>query len=342
MEIYDESKIPKVSIGLAVYNGEDYLRESLDSLLAQTFEDFELIISDNASTDSTAQICQEYVEKDDRIRYHRNPKNLGGAVNMNLTIELARGEYFKLAAHDDNCGPNFLARCVSVLEQNPSIVLAYPETVLIDESGTLLTEPNPDDNDAKYVRLMNSKHYVETDVDSPVKRFKAILESYHYWYPVFGVVRTDVLKTVPWFGTYPGGDQALLARLSLRGKFHEVPEKLFFMRRHASQSINIGAISPQLYCTWYASSNSGKLLMPFWEKFWDYNAAIQNAPLNTIQRVEARAYLARSSNWKAMIKDLAIASLQIADYFKRSLWKYNSENKDSLLLNRYPRVTQLF
>lgn len=325
-----------------MYNGENYLRESLESLLAQTFKDFELIISDNASTDTTPQICEAYAAKDSRIRYYRNEKNLGGAVNMNLTITMARGQYFKLAAHDDNCAPGFLARCVEVLDASPDVIVAYPDTVLIDDHGELLTEPKPDDNDANYVRLMNSVHYVATDVTSPIKRFRAILEAYHYWYPIFGLIRTEVLREIPLFGAYPGGDQALLARLSLRGRFHEVPEKLFFLRRHASQSINEGAISPQLYCTWYDTANVGRLLLPFWCKFLDYAAAINHAPMGLGQKLQAYGYLIQSANWKAMIKDLGIAALQLGDYFRGRLWKASNLGADSLLLNKYPRVTRLF
>jgi glycosyltransferase involved in cell wall biosynthesis len=84
------AKTPKISIGLPVRNGEEYLEESIDSILAQTFTDFELIISDNASTDRTEAICRAYAAKDRRIRYYRNPVNIGGANYGNLTFQLAR------------------------------------------------------------------------------------------------------------------------------------------------------------------------------------------------------------------------------------------------------------
>ena len=99
---------PRVSIGLPVYNGENFLEFALDSILGQTFQDFELIISDNASTDATESICRRYAAKDSRIRYYRNPNNQGAAQNYNRVFALARGEYFKWAAHDDVCKPNYL------------------------------------------------------------------------------------------------------------------------------------------------------------------------------------------------------------------------------------------
>ena len=126
---------PRVSVGLPVYNGERYLRLAIDSILAQTFEDFELIISDNASTDHTEEICREYAARDPRVIYIRQPRNRGGAWNFNHVVELARGEYLKWAAHDDVLAPTFLKECVAALDRLPGTVLASPRTVKIDESG---------------------------------------------------------------------------------------------------------------------------------------------------------------------------------------------------------------
>src|ERR1051326_2036095 len=107
---------PRVSIGLPVYNGQQFLEEAINSLLAQTYSDFELIISDNASTDATEQICRAHAAADPRIRYYRNDKNRGPVWNLNRVFELARGELFKWAAHDDVCAPTLVERCVEVLE----------------------------------------------------------------------------------------------------------------------------------------------------------------------------------------------------------------------------------
>ncbi len=82
---------PRLSIGLPVYNGEEYLTESLEALLGQTYEDFELIISDNDSTDGTADICRRYAKQDSRIRYFRQPRNIGCNPNHNFVIKQAPG-----------------------------------------------------------------------------------------------------------------------------------------------------------------------------------------------------------------------------------------------------------
>lgn len=109
---------PRVSIGLPVYNGQQYLRQALDSLLAQTFHTFEVIISDNASNDATPEICRDYAACDPRIRYVRHDVNRGAAWNFNYVFGLARGVYFKWHAHDDMLEPTFLEQCVTILDHD--------------------------------------------------------------------------------------------------------------------------------------------------------------------------------------------------------------------------------
>jgi glycosyltransferase involved in cell wall biosynthesis len=129
---------PRITIGVPVYNGERHLRQALDSLLAQDTTDFRLVISDNASTDRTAEICQAYVARDPRVSYVRNEKNLGAAANYNRLLHMATTPYFKWASADDVCEPQLLTRCLEVLEARPNVVLAYPKTVLIDEDDHFL------------------------------------------------------------------------------------------------------------------------------------------------------------------------------------------------------------
>lgn len=125
---------PKVSIGMPVYNGGLFLRDALDSLLAQTFTDFELIISDNASTDNTGQICLEYARLDSRIRYIRQPRNIGAPDNFFYVRDQAVGEYFMWAAHDDRWKSNCLALWVNVLDSDISVGLVFSAVELLDYS----------------------------------------------------------------------------------------------------------------------------------------------------------------------------------------------------------------
>src|SRR6516164_10769129 len=131
------TRAPKLSVGLPVYNGENYLAEAIEALLGQSYEDFELIISDNASTDGTADICRRYEKQDSRIRYIRQPLNIGLAPNHNFVFRQARGELFKWASHDDLYARDLLKRCVDALDEFPHVVLAHSWTALIDDLGQL-------------------------------------------------------------------------------------------------------------------------------------------------------------------------------------------------------------
>ena len=126
----------RVAIGLPVYNGEAFVEEAIESILAQTFADFELIISDNASNDRTAEICRRYVSRDERVRYVKQSVNLGAAANHNAVVRLSRSEYFKWAAHDDVLAHEFIQECVRVLDHDETIVLCSPATVLINEDSS--------------------------------------------------------------------------------------------------------------------------------------------------------------------------------------------------------------
>ena len=111
-----DERVAAVSVGLPVYNGARYLPAAIDSLLSQTFEDFELIISDNGSTDETERICRGYAARDPRVRYVRSDVNRGLLWNFRNVLELARAPRFKWMAHDDICAPEFLRRCMEELD----------------------------------------------------------------------------------------------------------------------------------------------------------------------------------------------------------------------------------
>src|SRR5215475_6332451 len=132
------SSMPKLSIGIPVFNGQEFLPELLDSLLGQTFTDFEIVICDNASTDRTSQICWEYERRDSRVQYVRNLRNLGAVANFNRVFELSTAPLFKWAAHDDLHHEAYLETCVRLLEENPDVVLAHAGTAFIDDKGEIL------------------------------------------------------------------------------------------------------------------------------------------------------------------------------------------------------------
>ncbi|MGB7767969.1 MAG: glycosyltransferase [Verrucomicrobiia bacterium] len=215
--------IPKVSIGLPVYNGENYLRAALDSILRQDYADFELIISDNASTDATQDICLEYAAKDQRIRYYRNETNIGASGNFNCLVELARGKFFKWAAHDDVHSPEFLRRCVDVIEQAPlTVALVTPRTEVIDEFGKIVNVP---------VESLDTRH------PRPHQRLKDVLRTVRWATALFGLFRTDTLRKTRLIQPFFAADNVLLVEVALMGEIRELPEKLFQRRVHPGTSI---------------------------------------------------------------------------------------------------------
>ena len=173
-------RIPRVSIGLPVYNGARYLHCALESLLAQSFDDFELVISDNASTDSTAEICKKFASADSRIRYYRQSENLGAAGNFNQAFKLSRAEYFTWAASDDVRHRTYLEKCVNLLDRQPELLWCHSLSSHIGPDGELLT--NPELQEVSYVFRDDSgslAHLGESQptraAPTPHERFKAVL-----------------------------------------------------------------------------------------------------------------------------------------------------------------------
>lgn len=211
---------PLVTVGLPVHNGEQYLREAMDALLAQTLTDFELVISDNASTDSTPAICEEYARRDPRVRYVRQPENIGAAPNHNVLVPEARGRYFKWASHDDLYAPELLERCVAALEAHPEAVLAHCRDALIDETGAVVERPD---------------YLLDTEDRSARVRLRSLLRR-RGGNDFYGLIRTDVLRRVPPHGTYYNADRTFMAGLVLAGPFVHVPETLYYRREHSGRA----------------------------------------------------------------------------------------------------------
>ncbi|HYW81374.1 MAG TPA: glycosyltransferase family 2 protein [Thermoguttaceae bacterium] len=231
---------PLVSIGMPVRNGEKYLAEALDSFLAQTFSDFELIVSDNGSTDATAEICRCYAARDCRIRYHRAEENRGAAWNFNHVFGLSRGKYFKWAAHDDVCGATFLARCVEVMQADPSVVLCHCRVGCIDAGGTPIASAALAAMSGLTPRALFDIEQTERsrilDAAEPHRRYRDVLLRTFWVFEIFGLIRASALRRTGLHRPYYGSDKTLLAELSLMGPFREIPEVLFFSRRHEAQS----------------------------------------------------------------------------------------------------------
>ena len=208
---------PTVSIGLPVRNGAAFVAEAIESILAQTFPDFELVISDNASTDRTPEICQTYAAADRRIRFYRQERNIGAAQNFNLVFRRSSGKYFKWAAHDDLIHPTYLARCLAALEADPEASLCQSMVEIVYGHNI--------------VREVYDHSAFGTERRRQSDRLAARLRARRCT-EVFGLIRREALHGTALIADHVGADRTLLIELALRGRFVGVPEVLFVNRDH--------------------------------------------------------------------------------------------------------------
>lgn len=283
---------PKVSIGMPVFNGEDYISEAIESILSQTFSDFELIISDNASTDGTQAICEYYAERDSRIRYYRSAQNLGAAANYNFVFERASGSYFKWAAHDDMLAPEFIHSCVSILDNEPGVVVCYPRATLIDENSHVIGYYT------NHLHLRNPK---------PHKRYRQYFNTQGLRHPVVGLIRSDALRKTGLIGGYQSSDGVLVGELTLHGELYELSSPLFYRRIHAQSSTKINA-TDQDVTAWFDPEKSDQLVFPRWRRLFEHLRCIRRAPLTLTERVLCYAVIARYAfrvgRWAGLAQDL--------------------------------------
>jgi glycosyltransferase involved in cell wall biosynthesis len=260
-------------VGLPVYNGANYLAESLEALLGQSFGDFELIISDNASTDSTPDICQHYAQQDSRIRYFRQPRNVGLAPNHNFAVEQARAELFKWASNDDLYARDLLERCVDALDGNPDVVLAHSWTAMIDGSGAVTKA---------------TEYPLATASSRAPERFRSLLFD-DGGDDDGGVIRTKVLRQTAMKESYHHADRTIIAELSLYGRFYQVPDWLYFRRDHPERAER-ACPTVRSRCANMDPRRADRLRNPvarlYGEYIWGYVSMIRRAPLSPADRRE--------------------------------------------------------
>ncbi len=274
-----ETGAPLVSIGLPVYNGEQFLAVAIESVLNQTYAAIELIISDNGSTDATEEISRRFAAQDNRVRYYRSPQNQGASWNYNRTVELARGKYFRWLAHDDKLAPELLEKSVAVLDNRPDVVSCITWFADIDDSGNVL-------------EIRQST--VSFDAPLPNTRFLSMskLHPAYNCEEVFGLMRIDVLRRTKLIANYVDSDRTLIAELGLHGPFFEIPEPLFLHRIHKSSSV---VVSPSRYqrTIWFDPSKEGKLVFPHWRQYGELWGSIQRSPLPLDERIRCYGHMLR-------------------------------------------------
>lgn len=285
--------VPRVSVGLPVFNGDNYLVEAIESHLAQTFADFELVICDNGSTDGTEAICRRFADRDPRIRYLRFDANIGAASNFNRAFQLARGEYFRWASHDDRIRPEYLEACVAILDSFPDTVLCHSNVRLINPEG------KPVDTQRQSAERINS-------VDVRV-RFRENADPSHQCLDVFGLIRRSALEQTSLIEGYPGSDRILLAELALHGRFYRLWDPLFESRIHPERSI---CQDPRSFAEWFAPGAGDTAAYSQWLALQGYLRGVSRAPLPIDRRIACSGVVAE---W--MVKNsrrLTIQALRVA------------------------------
>jgi glycosyltransferase involved in cell wall biosynthesis len=281
--------VPRVSVGLPVHNGENFLEDALRSVLRQSFSDLELVVCDNASSDRTEAICRDYAAQDRRLRYHRHPRNLGAAPNYNRCFALSRGELFKWLSHDDRLLPGYLAATVAALDAAPDAVLAHTVVDYIDAGGRVL---------ARYDSGLSA-----ADDPDPARRFAALVLRSHACVDFFGTIRRTALEGSLLHASFHGADRALLAQLALRGRLIQLKTPLAQMREHPGRYTRRAGGDAQARRWWHDSSGDQAAALPAWALYRAYLGLLraERARLRPQERRRCAGVLLRwwGVNWNA-------------------------------------------
>lgn len=296
---------------MPVYNAERFLEASIQSVLNQSFTDFEVILSDNASNDRTPEICAQYVAQDRRVRYYRADYNRGAGWNHKRVLELATGQYFKWQAHDDICAPSMMEKCIAALEADKHCVLAHARTTYIDECGKIIGNYNLD---------------LRTDSKDVAVRFSDLVMSYHECYEIFGVIRRSVLERTGPQPSIVHGDGHLLAHLALYGPYRKIPEALFYNREHSARSSRTlpsrlrghrlrltRHVQDLPSAEWWDATRARRITYPQWQQANEYLRMVRCAPLAPQDRKRCYRVVLRwmLRDRRRFVKDLLIAADQV-------------------------------
>ncbi len=241
---------PRLSIGVPVYNGADYIAEAIRSHLEQDFTDFELVVSDNCSDDATPDIINEFVNADSRVTYSRNDENVGGPANFNRLFRLTTGELFTWAAADDRIEPGYLSKVIAMMDADPDVVIGHSDALLIDPKSEPMLEMDQGflggDGYMEAIKLTPPIGDDRFHSPHPHERIDAVINNNHRNFYIFGIMRRDVMMQTRLHGAFYGGDRTLLVEMAMRGTFRKVQEPLFGSRSHGSNASRSGMDFEQL------------------------------------------------------------------------------------------------
>lgn len=272
------ARTAEIAIGMPVYNGEAYLRQAIDSLLAQSFRDFVLLISDNASTDRTQQICEDYVRCDPRVRYFRQSSNRGATFNWNFVVLQSDSPFFKWASANDVCPPTMLEHCVQVLRQQPETALCYGRTELIDDDG---------------VSIGIHDHDPEVLDEQPSVRYRRILDELAWNNAQSGLIRSSALRRTRMERDYIDGDMVLMAELALLGGFRKLDE--IFLQRRVTRGTATKFMSDAGRQSFLAPDSTCRA--PLVRRHLDRVTTVCRAPIEWREKRRALSFTLRSIYW---------------------------------------------
>lgn len=274
------SSTPKISIGIPAYNSATTIAASIESLLAQTFGDFELIVSDNASIDSTREIVESLAQSDRRIRYVCQPENIGANRNYSYVARAARGEYFKWASSSDWCAPTFLAKCLNSLQQNNDAVLAAPRTRLF--AGDLTTATD---------------YMYDTEIldSSPLARLIKLNSGKRLNNAVNGLIRVEALRRTRLIDLFYHADVVLMGHLAMLGKIILVDEFLYYRRLEVGTATALQ--DPIAWRKHHYPRMSARVLFQSWKNCLGWTHACMATPMSIAERLQVLNYLIRMCYW---------------------------------------------
>lgn len=295
----------RLTIGLPVYNGERFLDQTLESIMHQTFTDFELVISDNCSTDATPDIIGQWADKDDRIQFLPNDRNVGANRNYNRAFRHSTSPLFKWAADDDVLHPGYLAQCIAMLDADPGLALVHSRAGLIDRLGDplLMMHHASVDGDGVVEAMPDPDVlYAHLADEDPVQRFRGVLRHLTYAFPIFGVIRRDALLHTRLLRNFYGADKILLGELALHGRTGLVEDTLWFRRCHPATSTRDSSAASQR--SW-SDPTAGASLYPI-DMTRAYADAIRSADLSSTERRRAYAELTKKTLQPGKLRQIVI------------------------------------
>lgn len=283
------SKSPLISIGVPTYNSEKTIGFTLESLLAQNYGNYELIISDNASTDATIEVVEKYKNRDSRIQYVQQPINIGANLNYSYVARTAKGEYFKWSSSSDWCAPEFLERCLNAFMACEDTVLVAPRTKLFCDS------------------LENCEDYafdIEIHGETPSIRLKQLYSSLSLNNAMNGLIRTNALRQTCLIEPYRGADMVLMGHLALLGKFRLLDDRLFYRRMEEATSTTLQ--NTEAVWRHHYPKRSIRILLQGSKRQLGRLRSVFSTSMSTVERLRALAYMLRIMYWerKSLMEDL--------------------------------------